>query len=355
MKDWKKVNGVEGLYQNQNGNYYLRVSKPSKTFRSLNTKQIRVAKTKAKELVLGDQEIGQSTSPGPANFTLKELVRLFLKEELMQDTCRVSKPTKVRIRQALSVIKRNTELWNCEVGNLNGKKIHRGVDQLLKLSNASKNYSVYALKKVLEFGEDRQWVDTSRMGSIKSFKVTPRRIELPNKDQFTQIVNLLEFPNGSETKTSRAEVAFTFQFLSFTGMRLGEARNLLWNDVEEDRIIVRGTKSQSAYRFIPIHHRLATLIRQIKKHRALVFPHESVLVCKRIDKAIKKACILLNTPYLRHHDLRHYFATKAVQSGVDMPTIAKWLGHADGGVLAMKVYSNIIDQHSLQASEKLNF
>ena len=63
MKDWKKVNGVEGLYQNQNGNYYLRLSKPSKTFRSLNTKQIRVAKTKAKELVLGDQEIGQSTSP----------------------------------------------------------------------------------------------------------------------------------------------------------------------------------------------------------------------------------------------------------------------------------------------------
>jgi integrase len=355
MKDWKKVNGVEGLYQNQNGNYYLRLSKPSKTFRSLNTKQIRVAKRKAKELVLGHQEIGKSTSPAPSNFTLKELIGLFLKEELMQDTCRVSKPTKVRIRQALSVIKRNTELWNCDVGNLTGKKIHRGIGQLPKLSNSSKNYSVYALNKVFEFGEDRQWVDTSRMGSIKSFKVTPRRIELPNKEQFIQIVKVLEFPNGSETKTTRAEVAFTFQFLSFTGMRLGEARNLVWNDVEEDRIIVRGTKSKSAYRFIPIHHRLATLIGQIKKHRALVLPHQSVLVCKRIDKAIRKACTLLKTPYLRHHDLRHYFATQAVQSGVDMPTIAKWLGHADGGVLAMKVYSNIIDQHSLLASKKLNF
>jgi len=45
--------------------------------------------------------------------------------------------------------------------------------------------------------------------------------------------------------------------------------------------------------------------------------------------------------------IRHYFATKAVQLGVDMPTIAKWLGHADRGVLAMKVYSNIMDEHSM--------
>ena len=355
MKDWKKVKGVEGLYQNQNGNYYLRLSRPSKTFRSLNTKQIRVAKSTAKELVLGDQEIGQSTSTGPSNFLLKELIELFLKEELLLDTCRVSKPTKVRIRQALSVIKKNKKLWNGEVGNLTGKKIHRYIDQLPKLSNASKNYSVYALNKVLEFGEDRHWVDTSNMGSIKSFKVSPRRIELPNKEQFIQIVKLLEFPNGSETKTTRVEVAFTFQFLSFTGMRLGEARNLVWSDVAEDRIIIRGTKSKSAYRFLPIHRRLATLIGQIKKHRTTILSHQPVLICKRIDKAIRKACTYLGTPYLRHHDLRHYFATQAVQSGVDMPTIAKWLGHADGGVLAMKVYSNIIDQHSLKASKKLNF
>ena len=60
-------------------------------------------------------------------------------------------------------------------------------------------------------------------------------------------------------------------------------------------------------------------------------------------------------PYLRHHDLRHYFATKAVQSGVDMPTIAKWLGHADGGVLAMKVYSNVMNEHSINQSAKLKF
>ena len=57
--------------------------------------------------------------------------------------------------------------------------------------------------------------------------------------------------------------------------------------------------------------------------------------------------------HLRHHDLRHYFATKAVQAGVDMPTIAKWLGHADGGALAMRVYSNVMDEHIINSANKL--
>ena len=39
------------------------------------------------------------------------------------------------------------------------------------------------------------------------------------------------------------------------------------------------------------------------------------------QQAIRKACNCLKISYLRHHDLRHYFATQAVQSGVDMPTI----------------------------------
>ena len=355
MKDWKKVNGMAGLYQNQNGNYYLRLSKPSKTFRSLSTKQLRVSKSKAKELILSGLEFDQNTSTNSYNLKLKKVIELFLEEELTLDTYRVSKATKVRIKQALFVIKRNTNLWNCELGKTNGKKIHTGIDQLPKLSNASKNYCVYALNKVFEFAEDKQWIDRSKIGTIKSFKVSPRRVELPNKEQFKQIINFLEFPNGYEKQISRPEVAFTFQFLSYTGMRLGEARNLVWKDVAEDRIIIRGTKSKSAFRFLPIHPRLATLIQKIKEHRTFVLSNEQVLICKRIDKAIRKACNSLKIPYLRHHDLRHYFATQAVQSGIDMPTIAKLLGHADGGVLAMKVYSNIIDQHSFKASKKLNF
>ena len=75
---------------------------------------------------------------------------------------------------------------------------------------------------------------------------------------------------------------------------------------------------------------------------------------QRIDKALRRACQKVGIQNLRHHDLRHYFATKAVQAGVDMPTIAKWLGHSDGGALAMKVYSNVMDDHVINSAMKLD-
>ena len=33
---------------------------------------------------------------------------------------------------------------------------------------------------------------------------------------------------------------------------------------------------------------------------------------------------------ITHHDLRHLFATICIESGVDVPTVSRWLGHKDG-------------------------
>jgi integrase len=57
--------------------------------------------------------------------------------------------------------------------------------------------------------------------------------------------------------------------------------------------------------------------------------------------------------HVRVHDLRHLFATRCIEAGVDVPTVAKWLGHSDGGVLAMKVYGHLRDDHSLSAAKNL--
>ena len=40
------------------------------------------------------------------------------------------------------------------------------------------------------------------------------------------------------------------------------------------------------------------------------------------------------------HDLRHFFATTCIESGVDIPTVSRWLGHKDGGALAMRLYGH---------------
>jgi integrase len=65
---------------------------------------------------------------------------------------------------------------------------------------------------------------------------------------------------------------------------------------------------------------------------------------KAMDAAVKK----VGVTHLTHHDLRHLFATRCIESGVDIPTVSRWLGHKDGGGLAMKVYGlakSTFDQH----------
>ena len=71
--------------------------------------------------------------------------------------------------------------------------------------------------------------------------------------------------------------------------------------------------------------------------------------------AINTACKKLGIPRFTHHDLRHLFATRCIESGVDIPTVSRWLGHKDGGALAMKVYGHLRDQHSVSMAQRVTF
>lgn len=58
---------------------------------------------------------------------------------------------------------------------------------------------------------------------------------------------------------------------------------------------------------------------------------------------------------ITHHDLRHLFATICIEAGVDIPTVSKWLGHKDGGALAMRVYGRLRNEHSLEMAQRVKF
>jgi hypothetical protein len=49
------------------------------------------------------------------------------------------------------------------------------------------------------------------------------------------------------------------------------------------------------------------------------------------------------------------FATRCIESGVDIPTVSRWLGHKDGGALAMKVYGHLRDSHSVNMAQRVIF
>ncbi|MBU6401492.1 MAG: hypothetical protein KGS61_14340 [Verrucomicrobia bacterium] len=47
--------------------------------------------------------------------------------------------------------------------------------------------------------------------------------------------------------------------------------------------------------------------------------------------------------------------TSPLESGVDIPTISRWLGHSDGGALAMRVYGHLRQEHSFAMIKRVDF
>ena len=73
------------------------------------------------------------------------------------------------------------------------------------------------------------------------------------------------------------------------------------------------------------------------------------------QKALDRACKKVGTDRITHHDLRHLFATRCIESGVDIPTVSRWLGHKDGGALAMKTYGHLRREHSIAQAHRVTF
>ena len=392
MKMWKKIIGIDGLYLHLNGKYYIRRNYPKRSFHSLRTFDFKEAKSRMKAFV--DSHYGRSESWENKTITFGDVTEMFLNKEL--GLLKIKSKTSKSIIHSLKHLKGMKDIWNKPMIDIKCKVLRKKIDYLPRLSNGSKNYIAYAANKIIEYASDLEILNEGSHAKVKSFSLKPRKIDLPNDKQFALLVSILknhknkkrpiislpvnwqtktktelmgemnaslatvkrrimEKKRGLKSKKLNPEAAFTFLFLSYTGMRLGEARGVQWKDVKEGYIIIKGTKTESSYRILPLWTELKRLMEQIKYYRKPKISDEFIIKRKRIDKALRMACEELNIPYLRHHDLRHYFATKAIQSGVDIPTVSKWLGHSDGGALAMKVYTNLMDDHLVNQAKKLCF
>ena len=348
MNKWTKVTNCIGLYLNANGRYYIRRSSPDRSFHSLKTTNLREAKLRLR-MVLGSKHDSTKATDKRIQ-TFGALTDEFTENEL--DRLRISTKSRKRIIHSIRYLKQAKSVWYSKITNIRTRQIRKTLDQIPLLSNASKNYLVCTVNKVIEYGVERSLIVEGSCEKLKSFSVEPRKISLPNDKEFKELVETLR---TSKDWINNSEVTFTFLFLCFTGLRMGEAKAIRWSNIKPDHIVVEGTKTTAAHRILPIWGQLRELLNNIKAYRGSVSEDGFVIKRKRIDKALRIACRKVGVEYLRHHDLRHYFATKAIQSGVDIPTVSKWLGHADGGALAMKVYTNLMTDHLIEQSKKLKF
>ncbi len=229
----------------------------------------------------------------------------------------------------------------------NAKTIRRG------MSVSAHNKCVDTLRAIFEIAREEGVVHKNPAASLSKRTVRRKRLDLPSSDQFQAIVRSVSTTRARWSK----DCADMVRFLAFSGARLREATALRWSDLDlpRNRLTIAGSKTECSYRTIPIFPPLAALVSEMQSRRGAEASDSRILRVKECLGALKSACRRVGVKPLTHHDLRHLFATGCIESGVDVPTVSRWLGHSDGGALAMKIYGHLRQEHSDAQAARVRF
>lgn len=159
-----------------------------------------------------------------------------------------------------------------------------------------------------------------------------------------------------------------------SGLRKGEIVALLWKDLDtKSRTIsvskqyVRNPngvlaltcpKTETSIRKVSIPRRaIDLLIQEHAKHpdSPYLFPSSLTGEMYHPDSVVnlhKKILRDAGLEHIRFHDLRHTFATLALQNGVDAKTVSSMLGHYDAG-FTLRTYTHATRQMQDEAAEKM--
>lgn len=219
------------------------------------------------------------------------------------------------------------------------------------------NKTVQTLRSIFEIPVEAGVRYDNPARFIKTMKVRLKPLQLPTRTQFHQMVASVRAFN----KRFSHDAASLIEFLAYGGFRKSEAEMIRWSDCDFERceITVRGdpktgTKNWTI-RTVPMNCEMRRLLDQLRAEEAVDSPAKAVMRVADCNGSLKNACGRLGIPVITNHDLRHLFATTCIESGVDIPTVARWLGHKDGGALAMRVYGHLRNEHSQEMAQKVRF
>jgi integrase len=217
------------------------------------------------------------------------------------------------------------------------------------------NNTLSALRNILTYGGLGR--DKNPAFALERLGAKPKELTLPEPKQFKRLVETIATSGAGQAR----HCADLVEFLAYSGCRINEGRRVTWQhvDVERGEIKIHNakrSKTSSAHnlRFIPIippMRRLLDRLRVQNKPASI----ERVCVLSECQKSLDRACKIVRCPRITHHDLRHLFASHCIESGVDIPTVSRWLGHVDGGALCMKVYGHLRREHSASMAAKVTF
>jgi integrase len=202
------------------------------------------------------------------------------------------------------------------------------VTRVSRYSPSRFNAMVFALRTFIPAAK------ALRTKKLKRFDTT----KVPTPKQFEALIAVLD-------GAARGHAGLVIRFLSLTGLRIGEAGSLTWNDVKPECIMLPASVTKNGRpRSVPLVEGVQPVLDSLRRIAAESGSNQ-VLPQQGCYRAVRYACDLLSLPRVSHHAFRHYFTTRSIEAGVDVATVAKVLGHQDGGALLLRNYCHILDEH----------
>lgn len=221
------------------------------------------------------------------------------------------------------------------------------------------NHALTFMKQLFDVAIKLGVLDANPVSGVKRKKPVQKDLssKLPSREMFAAWVAEIR-KSPSRWGHSCGDLV---EFLAYSGLRIGEAKWVQWKhcDFARGELVVSGnpeggTKNRQSRR-VPMIGDLRELLTRMKRGREDEPEDRRVLKVAVAYSAMRHAAERIGMDPISHHDLRHLFATMCIESGVDVPTVSRWLGHRDGGALAMRVYGHLRNEHSLREAQKVCF
>lgn len=153
----------------------------------------------------------------------------------------------------------------------------------------------------------------------------------------------------------------------YTGLRIGELLALEWKDVDFQKgvltvsksrhegkdengryaHIVESPKTVSSRRCIPLPKQILCELRMLKRksRSAYVISNgERSIPVRSYQRSFERLLKKLDIPHKGFHALRHTFATRALECGMDVKMLSELLGHKDPAVTLRRYVHSLMEQ-----------
>ena len=195
-------------------------------------------------------------------------------------------------------------------------------------ANATVNRSRALLSSMFNVAFEREIIEQSPMTRVKKL-VEQNQIErYLSDDELKRLMNVLA--NHHAHNIDNQIIVGIVEMLLLTGARKGEVLNLKWSDLDENNHLWKLNENKSGKpRIIQLNSQAQQIIRRMSRKYLYVFANPKTgLPFNDIRKTFQKILEAAQIENFRIHDLRHNFASMAVNNGCDIYVVQHLLGHA---------------------------